>query len=164
MVLFYPKYRWYMNASNLPCANCITFRRFWHVQNPTAGCGFDWYHAGLTPQIMCSKHRWYMTKVNVPCAKFGTFCDRHVISYTNSVFKRGTILVVLRVYLTLLTRLHRIFESVPKRWISSSFVVIFNSICWWYMDASNLSCVNCITFRWFWHVLCPVGSIACYRA
>ena len=103
-------------------------------------------------------------KFNIPCAKFISFCSHHVISYTDNVFKRGAILVVLRVYLTLPIRLHRIFESVLKRWISSSFVVIFNPKCRWYMDANNLPYVNYVTFRRFWHVLCHVGRIACYRA
>ena len=53
-------------------------------------------------------------------------CD---LIYHDSVFKRGAILVLLRACLTLPTRLHRIFESVPKRWISSSFVVIFDPKC-----------------------------------
>ena len=110
------------------------------------------------------KHLWYMTKVNVPCAKFMPFCDHHVVSYINNVFKRGAILVGYVAYLTLPTRLHRIFESVLKRWISSSFEMGFNPKCRWYMDANNLPYVNYITFRQCWHVLCPVGSITCYRA
>ena len=89
-------------------------------------------------------------------------CGHHVVLYTNLIYKQGTILVVLHAYLTLPTRLHRIFESVPKRWILSSFVVLFDPKCRWYMDASNLYCANCVTFWWFWHVLSPVRSITCY--
>ena len=68
-----------------------------------------------------------MTKVNVPCAKFVPFCDHHVVSYTDNIFKLGAILVVLHAYLTLPTRLHRIFESMPKGWIWSSFHGNFRS-------------------------------------
>ena len=56
-----------------------------------------------------------MTKVNVPCAKIVPFCGHHVVSYTDSIFKLGAILVVLRVYLTLPIRLHRIFESMLQK-------------------------------------------------
>ena len=118
--------------------------------------------ARLAPQIMCSKYRWYMPKGNVHCAKFVPFCGHHVVTYTNNVFKRDAIVVVWRAYLTFPTRLHSIFESVLKRWISTSFDMISNQKCRWYMDANNLPCVNYITFRWLWHVLCRVGSITCY--
>ena len=103
-----------------PCG----YKNHMSLQNPIAGCVFDWYHAGLTPRFLRPKHRWYMTKANVPCAKFATSLGPACGPIYQQCFETRCHFGGLCTHLTHTCRYHRIFEFVPEMSISSTFYIV----------------------------------------